>query len=205
MNELSDRIIGHYERHASAWANDRSKSGWNDRRWHEYFAQELPMGGSILDLGCGSGDPIGRYFVERKFWVTGVDASPTLISICRDRMPHQKWIVADMRSISLGKRFDGILAWDSFFHLKPDDQRDMFAVFAEHAGASALLMFNSGPSHGEAIGDYRGEPLYHASLDSEEYRNLLKRSGFELISHVVEDPKAGGRTVWVARSRLTER
>jgi hypothetical protein len=26
------------------------------------------------------------------------------------------------------------------------------------------LMFTSGPAYGEAIGTYRGEPLYHGSL-----------------------------------------
>jgi hypothetical protein len=29
-------------------------------------------------------------------------------------------------------------------------------------------MFNAGVSHGECIGSYRGDPLYHASLDTGE-------------------------------------
>jgi hypothetical protein len=39
--------------------------------------------------------------------------------------PHQEWIIADMRRVSLDRRFDGILAWDNFFHLDHDDQRRM--------------------------------------------------------------------------------
>jgi SAM-dependent methyltransferase len=200
MTDLSERIISHYERHALAWDADRRNAGWNDKRWLDRFVEALPHGATILDLGCGSGEPIARHLVEGGFRVTGVDASPTLISLCRSRMPDQEWTVADMRSISLGNRFDGVLAWDSFFHLKPDDQRKMFPVFAEHASASALLMFNTGPAHGEAIGSYRGDPLYHASLDPAEYRALLAASGFEVIAHTVEDPSAGGRTAWLARS-----
>ena len=38
-----------------------------------------------------------------------------------------------MRALSLKQTFQGILAWDSFFHLKPADQRKMFAVFRNHA------------------------------------------------------------------------
>ena len=53
--------------------------------------------------------------------VNGVDASPTLISLCKERLPAQRWVVGDMRTIALGESFDGVLAWDSFFHLKPDD------------------------------------------------------------------------------------
>ena len=79
--------------------------------------------------------------------------------------------IEDMRSLQLSRRFDGVLAWDSFFHLKPDDQRRMFTVFARHAAPYAVLMFNSGPAYGEAVGEYRGEPLYHASLNADEYRS----------------------------------
>jgi hypothetical protein len=35
--------------------------------------------------------------------------------MCKDRFPDQQWVVADMRVLSLDRRFDGILAWDSFF------------------------------------------------------------------------------------------
>ena len=106
-----------------------------------------------------------------------------------------------MRGLSLGRRFDGILAWDSFFHLDHDDQRRMFAVFAEHASARAVLMFNAGPMHGEAIGTYRGDPLYHASLAPTEYEALISRFGFEVIEHAANDVRAGGRTVWLCRRR----
>ena len=105
-----------------------------------------------------------------------------------------------MRALSLKQSFQGILAWDSFFHLKPADQRKMFEVFREHAAPFALLMFNTGPSHGEAVGSYRGDPLYHASLDPAEYARLLDGIAFKIVAHVVEDRQAGGRTVWLAQS-----
>ena len=45
----------------------------------------------------------------------------------------------------------------------------------------------------------RPEPLYHASLASDEYRGLLRDNGFDVLQHVVEDPTCGQRTVWLAR------
>jgi len=91
------------------------------------------------------------------------------------------------------------LAWDSFFHLKPEDQRDVFRVFGAHAAENCVLMFNAGTGYGERIGSYRGDPLYHASLDPAEYGRLLAAFRFKLLDHIVEDPLAGGRTVWLAR------
>ena len=155
---------------------------------------------SVLDLGCGSGNPVGRNLVRNGLRVTGIDASPTLISICRSRMPEQEWQVADMHSVALGKRFDGILAWDSYFFLPHDEQRRMFDVFARHVATPCVLMFNTGPRFGEAIGEYRGEPLYHASLDASEYEALLERHGFRVVEHIVEDPRAEATTVWLAKT-----
>jgi hypothetical protein len=104
-----------------------------------------------------------------------------------------------MRTLDLGRRFDGLLAWHSFFHLHPEDQRPMFARFAAHARPGAALMFTSGWSHGEAIGRWQGEPLYHGSLAAEDYSRLLVENGFAILDHRVRDPECGDATVWLAR------
>jgi predicted TPR repeat methyltransferase len=203
MTDPANLIISHYERHAAAWDRDRRNGAWNDKAWHDLFVASLRKGASVLDLGCGSGRPVAQHLVEHGLHVTGVDSSATMISLCRSRLPAHEWIVADMRTLALGRRFDGILAWDSFFHLGHDHQRGMFPLFAEHASDQAVLMFNSGPTHGEAIGSYRGDPLYHASLAEDEYEALLDRFGFEVVQHVVNDAHSGGRTVWLCRGRMT--
>ena len=200
MNDLARGIIGHYERHALAWGCDRRNSAWNDRGWHDRFVEALPEGAIVLDLGCGSGWPVGRHLAEKGFRVTGVDASPTMISLCRGRRPDHEWITADMRTLSLGRLFEGTLAWDRFFHLDYDDQRRKFDVFAAHASPGATLMINAGPRCGGAIGTYRGDPLHHASLDRAEYETLIEKTGFELIAHALNDSHAGGRSIWLARS-----
>ena len=49
------------------------------------------------------------------------------------------------------------------------------------------------------MGEWQGEPLYHASLDSDAYRALLAAHGFEVVSHVSEEPACGAHTVWLGR------
>lgn len=195
-----ERIIGLYERHALAFDSDRGRSLF-ERPWLDRFLWLAPPGGEILDLGCGAGEPMARYIVGAGFDLTGVDSAPTLIGLCRSRFPAQSWIVADMRTLDAGRRFHGILAWNSVFHLTAEDQRRMFAVFRDHSLPGAPLMFTSGPAAGEATGSYRGEPLYHASLDPAEYRALSSQHGFDIVDHVAEDPACGGHTVWLARRR----
>lgn len=195
---LAPNIISLYERHAMAWDRLRGKN-LAERAWLDRFCEALPRCARILDLGCGSGEPIARNLSERGFRLTGVDSSSSMIALCRQRLPAHQWIVADMRSLALAERFDGILAWDSFFHLPRADQRAMFAVFAAHAAPEAMLMFTSGPDDGEAIGTFEGEPLFHASLSPGMYRELMSRYGFELLAHTIEDASCGGHTVWLAR------
>ena len=91
------------------------------------------------------------------------------------------------------------MAWDSFFHLTPNDQRQMFSQFTRFAQQGTALMFSSGPSHGEAIGDLFGDALYHASLAPEEYTALLNDHGFRVIKMVVEDVECTRHTVWLAQ------
>ncbi len=66
-------------------------------------------------------------------------------------MPDQEWMVGGMRSLALGRTFDGVLAWDSFFHLTHDDQLRMSPIFAAHCAPGGNLMFNAGFSQGEAV------------------------------------------------------
>jgi SAM-dependent methyltransferase len=196
----ADNIAGFYRRHARSWAQARGKS-LMEAPWLDRFRALMPNTARVLDLGCGSGEPVADYLHERECMVTGVDASPEMIAMCKERFPGGDWRVADMRALPFGERFDGILAWDSFFHLRADDQRAMFAVFAGHAAPRAALMFTSGTEAGEAIGSFAGEPLYHASLAPEEYRALLASHGFDVAAYAANDPACGRHTIWLAQKR----
>jgi SAM-dependent methyltransferase len=200
MSSDADRIIDLYQRRAHDWATDRAGGGLFEKAWLDRFLALVPAKASVLDLGCGSGEPIARYLIENGHDLTGVDSSPALIDICKTSFPGQNWIVADMRKLSLNQRFDGMIAWDSFFHLGHADQRRMFPIFRTHAASKTALMFTTGPTHGEAVGNFHGEPLYHASLDRAEYSSLLNQNGFHVVSHVVEDPTCGRHTIWLAQS-----
>jgi len=187
-----------YDAAAERFDARRARFGGEDAYLARMLEGRSADGMSVLDLGCGTGRPIAHFFLTKGCAVTGVDAAPAMVALCRARFPQAEWHVADMRSLALGRRFDAVVAWDGFFHLTEADQRAMFPVFGGHAAPGARLLFTSGPAAGEAIGDLFGEPLYHASLDAEEYRALLQANGFGVVLHRVEDPACGGHTVWLA-------
>jgi len=198
MHPAANRIIDLYERHAVVWDVRRRAGNFPERDWIDAFVRHLPPRGKVLDLGCGSGEPIARRLADAGMRITGVDASPALIGLARARMPDHHWLVGDMRRLSRDTSFDGILAWHSLFHLPADQQREMFAIFAAHSAPGTVLTFNSGHVAGESIGTFEGEPLYHASLDAGEYRALIAGAGFRLIDHILEDAGQGDLTAWLA-------
>lgn len=201
MTSDSEQIAGLYQRHAAAWDNLRSPGSLFERPWLDKFLALVPAGGSILDLGCGAGLPIAGYLIGQGRSVTGVDSSPPLLEIARRRFPANEWIAADMRTLDLGSQFEGIIVWNSSFHLTPEDQERMFPIYAGHAAQGAALMFTGGPRHGSVVGDFEGEPLYHGSLDPEEYARLLEQNDFQVIASVLEDPTCGQQCIWLARAR----
>ena len=190
-------ILPTYNAVASVWDVQRNQALF-ERKWLDRLLNFAP-GKSVLDLGCGSGRPIARYLVDRGATVSGLDGAAEMVAIFRENVPAARAILADMRGLDLGETFDAILAWNSFFHLSPDDQRSMFATFARHANPGAALMFTSGPESGERIGSVADKSVYHASLSPAEYEGLLNVNGFKVKHFRPEDPDCAGHTIWLAK------
>ncbi|MGE6697689.1 class I SAM-dependent methyltransferase [Hyphomonas sp. NPDC076900] len=200
MQTPSSSVIALYDQNASGWDEDRQyQRPAGEQRWIARFTGAAEPASQLLDLGCGAGQPIVPDLLAAGHRVTGIDGAASLIALCRQRFADQEWQVADMRGLNLGRVFGGVLAWHSLFHLSPDDQADMFPVFARHLRPGAPLMFTSGTQRGETLGRWRGKPLYHASLDLAEYEALLAANRLALIGRVVDDPDCGGATIWLAR------
>lgn len=195
-----EAILPAYEREAARWARERNRALWEAPALKATVEGRAP-GLSVLDLGCGSGEPIASWFLARGDRVTGVDGAVAMLAEARVRVPGMEGVHADMRGLSLGRRFDVILAFNSFFHLAPDDQRAMFPVFARHAAAGARLLLTTGPAANEAWGRVGASAVYHASLDPEEYRGLLDDHGFDTLWFRSEDRELQGHSVWLAQAR----
>ncbi|MET0307172.1 MAG: class I SAM-dependent methyltransferase [Sphingomonas sp.] len=197
---MPDRIAEHYERNAHAF--DAARRGqFVEKPWLDRFLLGAPRNARLLDLGCGSGEPIDRYLIDRGHRLTGVDISATMIGLARTRFPKHHWLNGDMRTTPIDGGFDGALAWDSLFHLRGADQSAMIARIAACLLPGGMLLFNTGPAKGEVIGCQFDEPLYHASLDPAEYRALFAELGLIEIAFAPDDFATGGRSIWLARKK----
>lgn len=193
-----DGIRDVYETQAERFDSQRSRVLF-EARWLARFAACLPNGGRVLDLGCGGGEPIARWFIAEGFKVTGVDFATAMLDIARARWPEGDWRQADMREFDLKERFDGLVAWNSFFHLTPAEQQGCIARMAEHLKPGGTLLMTVGPDAGEVSGTVGERSVYHASLSPAQYAACLEQNGLRMTGYLAEDPETNKHSVLMAR------
>src|SRR4051812_7089316 len=98
-----------YDQIAEQWDGKHKKDDW----WYaiiDEFISHLPSGGSVLDVGCGSG------FVDERIAgtgraVTGIDFSEGQLAIARRRVPEATFLKLAIEDLdTLEETFDGIIA-----------------------------------------------------------------------------------------------
>ena len=50
------------------------------KSWLDKFISVMGGQGSIVDIGCGNGQPIAGYFIQQGFHLTGVDGSSATLA-----------------------------------------------------------------------------------------------------------------------------
>ncbi len=186
-----------YERNAERYARERSQAFF-ERGWIDRALGMITPGGHVLDVGCGAGRPIAAHICDSGYRVTGIDFSREMLRLVSEAFPTGDWRYGDMRTLDLPERFDGIIAWDSFFHLTRDEQRSTLKLFAAHLRPGGVLLVTVGPDDGEAIGQVGDDAVYHASLAPEAYGAVCDEAGLNVIAHVPEDPACDGHSVLLA-------
>ena len=112
-----------------------------------YVDAAVASGGPVLELGCGSGRvlvPTARAGID----VTGLDASPGMLEICRARLAAENLraalIEGDMRNFDLGRRFALVtIPFRPFQHLLTvEDQLACLASVRRHLAPGGRFVFD---------------------------------------------------------------
>ena len=132
---------------------DRVMADIDYSEWADFIITELTArgweGGTILDLGCGTGNSAAP-LLARGFAVTGLDASPEMLAVARDKHPDAEWRQGDFRTFSLDARYSVVQSvFDSLNNL---GSREEFLAMAArvhaHLEPGGFFMFDMNTSHG---------------------------------------------------------
>lgn len=164
----------------------------------------LPRGARILDLGCGTGNPIAKHIIEREFEVVGVDQSAELLKIAKTVVPEAELIHADMIEIEFAEKFAAAVAWDSVFHVKRKYHEAIYQKIADslETGAKFLLSIGgSGAEDKQATGitsEMFGQTFFYDAYAPPIARKLLESVGFKIEVWEIDDPSSLGHIAVIA-------
>ncbi|HEX8606756.1 MAG TPA: class I SAM-dependent methyltransferase [Pseudoduganella sp.] len=165
------------------------------RRW----TKSLRPGGDIVDIGCGAGAPVSVTLAEEGFVVFGIDASPTLVSMFRRRLPAAHAACETVqRSAFFGRQFDGAVAVGLMFLLSENDQRTLIHNVGRALKPGARFLFSVPRGECEWQDRQTGQPS--RSLGEARYRDLLAGAGMHLMEICLDD---GGNHYFDAVSDMT--
>lgn len=113
-----------------------------------YLELAKEIGGPILDVGCGTGR-LTRALARAGLDVTGFDLSPEMLeratSLSEDEGLDIEWILGDVRTMQLGRKFRLILMTSHGFQHMLTDQHisDFLTRMREHLLDDGYLVFDT--------------------------------------------------------------
>jgi len=184
---------------------DKHRGDGMDEETHRHFCDfaniavtlGLPAGSRILDVGCGSGW-LSEYFARLGYEVKGIDISPDLIEMSRDRIAHIPYdvdhqtslrctfAVHDIEAGPLEEKFDAVICYDSLHHFENEDavMRHIAAMLT--VGGVLFILEGERPPLGSATEEeLLGVMTQYGTLESPfdygHLRRILDEHGFRVI------------------------
>ena len=131
LADVYDAIMDdiHYEGWTDFILREAEKVGW--------------QGHTVLDLGCGTGNSTFPFF-SRGYTVTGLDASPEMLAVAREKLPPVRFVQGNFTSFGLDERFDLVISvFDSLNNLlEPRDFLRTAQRVREHLSPEGLFIFD---------------------------------------------------------------
>jgi SAM-dependent methyltransferase len=99
----------------------------------EIVARAVPAGGSILELGCGTGR-MTRQLVDRGYRVTAVDESTEML----ERVNGAETVESRIEELDLGRRFDAVLLASNLLSAAPEQRRAFLSACVRHSDLAVV-------------------------------------------------------------------
>jgi SAM-dependent methyltransferase len=206
-----------YDQIAQQWHSNIRAQAYIDRllRYVDLALEGLEPGARVLDLGCGTGQPVAEYLVEKGFRVTGVDQSEKMLEIAKQEVPEAEFIHSDMINVQLASGFGAAIAWDSIFHVERKYHSGLFQKIANALEPGGRLLLSVGGSDAASNGEefaatydaeaegftseMYGHTFFYSGYDPQVARGLLEAAGFEIEVWEIDDPSSGGHIAVIAK------
>lgn len=168
-----------------------------DRAMLAAFAELVPAGGHVVEVGCGPGR-VTAHLADLGLSVEGVDLSPGMVAVAREDHPSLSFSIGTMEALDFADRsLAGVVAWYSIIHIPGDRLPGVFDEFARvlSPGGQLLLAFQVGDEPRHISRGYGHDVSMDAyRLPVERIESLLVDAGLAPQARLVRGPDAEERT-----------
>lgn len=147
----------------------------------------LPEGSSVLDLGCGAGQPITERLAEC-YQVTAVDISENMINLAQANLKQVNFIDGDISRLNLVNcKFDGAVAIFVLFHLPADEHELIFAKVWSwlNPGGYFLVTLTEESRKACLRDDFFNTRMFWSNLGWKDYEEIITRIGFKIVGEKI--------------------
>lgn len=198
-------IARSYDQLADHWHSDAFPRS-NGIGAHERAIAFVQRRVRALDVGCGSSGRIIDLLAGHGFAVEGLDVSPRMIELARQRNPEITFHHADICAWDLpAAHYDFISAWDSIWHLPLDAQEPVLRKLCRALTPGGVCIFTTGglDASSEKVDATMGPPMYYSVLGIPDTLRVLAESG--CVCRHLEYDQHPELHVYVIAQRLGER
>ena len=191
-----NNIKANYDLIEEQWINTRKTLPEKDLELFELFSNGLCKSARILDLGCGHGIPVAMFLSNKGHRILGVDRSIKLLAYAKNKMPQHKWVLGELESYKPKHKFDGIVIWDSMFHLPREEHIKLLKNAYEALTPDGMLIISSGGSDYDIpeFTDFMfNVEFFYDSLPVSELLRQCEIIGFKIHQRVLVDVPGGER------------
>ncbi len=191
---MPDATVSWYDRSAAAYAADTL--GRNPLSLRAAFVGRLPVGGTILDAGSGSGrDTLS--FLEQGFKVDAFDASEELARLSSKLTGRTTQVARFETYTGPRARYHGVWAFASLLHVREPDLPDALARLAVTLKSGGWLFANFKVGGGERFDAFGRR---YTDMDERRLGALFSGSGLWTVVEITTQhaPAAfGAPTAWI--------
>jgi len=172
-----------------------------------FYKQLNAKNGENLDLGCGTGEPFPKMFVDKGWKVTGVDFSENMLKLASKYVPKMKNICADICDVNFDdSSFDAITLIYSLFHIPYIEHEKLFKKIYNWLSPGGKVLFTYATKeytgHDEFNGyiTFMGQKLFYSHTTPEKLYKTLKDIGFNIEAADYRNI-AGETFLWITISK----
>lgn len=164
--------------------------------WVRKVGVSVEPGARVVELGCGTGVPVGRWLASR-YDYTGVDASPGMLAQARRQVADGAFVHADMETVTFESGALGaVVAFSSIIHVPREHHAALFGAISTwlRPGGVFAASLHSRDDPDDFDPDWLGGgPMRWTGFDRETNVTLLDRAALEIVeSEVVEQVEPDG-------------